>query len=96
MEAFGEAMMRGMGWQEGKGVGRHPDKVVEAVEFVARPPQLGLGAAPALAPKKEKKIIRQARSPLSDMRLLSVCWAWAPRPLLRPGKWKRSSRRRPL
>lgn len=73
VEAFGEAMMRGMGWQEGKGVGRHPDKVVEAVEFVARPPQLGLGAAPALAPKKEKKIIRQAHPPPFFQRLSCAC-----------------------
>ncbi|KAK9845269.1 hypothetical protein WJX81_001675 [Elliptochloris bilobata] len=69
VEAFGEAMMRGMGWQEGKGVGRNPDKVVEAVEFVARPPQLGLGATPSLAPKKEKRVIRQGetRGPKPDL-----------------------------
>ncbi len=69
MEAFGEAMMRGMGWVEGRGIGRHAERAVEAVEFVARPPQLGLGATPSLAPRKEKRVIRQGetRGPKPDL-----------------------------
>ena len=44
---FGAAMLRGMGWEEGKPVGRNSKGMVAAVEFVPRPGRLGLGASGA-------------------------------------------------
>ncbi|QDZ22201.1 G-patch domain-containing protein [Chloropicon primus] len=46
VEEFGKAMMRGMGWREGKGVGRNAKEDVKVVEFLSRPDRLGLGARP--------------------------------------------------
>lgn len=45
IEEFGRAMLLGMGWKEGEGVGRSRT-AVEAREFIRRPQRLGLGAAP--------------------------------------------------
>ncbi|GIL62553.1 hypothetical protein Vafri_16641, partial [Volvox africanus] len=45
VEEFGKAMLRGMGWQDGMGVGRNRKKV-DAIEYVRRPERLGLGAQP--------------------------------------------------
>ena len=42
---FGAAMLRGMGWKEGEGIGRNKEEV-KAVEYVKRPTRLGLGAKP--------------------------------------------------
>ncbi|KAI9209669.1 DExH-box splicing factor binding site-domain-containing protein [Polychytrium aggregatum] len=54
VEAFGDAMLRGMGWKEGKAVGRNPIGVIfEPIVHTARPQLLGLGATPA--PVTEKK-----------------------------------------
>ena len=53
VEEFGKAMMRGMGWQEGKGVGRNAKEDVKVVEFLSRPDRLGLGAQPK-APEAKK------------------------------------------
>lgn len=50
IEDFGAAMLRGMGWEEGKPVGANAKGMVAAVEFVPRPGRLGLGAQPAPAP----------------------------------------------
>jgi G patch domain and KOW motifs-containing protein len=36
IEAFGEAMLRGMGWKEGMGVGRNSKGPVAAIEYVPR------------------------------------------------------------
>ena len=59
VEAFGEAMLRGMGWQEGKGVGRNAKTAVQAIEYVPRQGRLGLGADPgAPADAKKKKYIK--------------------------------------
>lgn len=50
VEAFGEAMLRGMGWTEGGGVGRNRARApVKPIEYVPRPQLLGLGATPAAA-----------------------------------------------
>jgi G patch domain/KOW motif-containing protein len=46
VEEFGLALLRGMGWKEGEGVGRKR-QVVEAKMGVRRPERLGLGANPA-------------------------------------------------
>jgi G patch domain/KOW motif-containing protein len=40
---FGYAMLRGMGWAPGKGIGKK-QKVVEVVDLTLRPRSLGLGA----------------------------------------------------
>eukprot|EP00798_Chlamydomonas_sp_ICE-L_P010027 gene10027-7917_t len=60
IEDFGKAMLRGMGWQEGMGVGRNR-KVVEAIEYLKRPERLGLGAQPqaAIASEADKKKVKK-------------------------------------
>ena len=60
VEMFGEAMLRGMGWEAGEGVGRNKVVVVPK-EYVPRPGRLGLGAEPAMLQAKEKKYIRVRR-----------------------------------
>lgn len=65
IEEFGAALLRGMGWAEGKAVGRRNIRgvVPQAIEFVPRPSGLGLGANPApAAPKREKKYIKPGES----------------------------------
>ncbi|XP_065509397.1 LOW QUALITY PROTEIN: G-patch domain and KOW motifs-containing protein [Caloenas nicobarica] len=44
--AFGLAMLRGMGWSQGEGIGRTFKKVVTPLELRVRPRGLGLGAEP--------------------------------------------------
>ena len=60
IEDFGKAMLRGMGWEEGKAVGRMHKGMVEAVEFIPRPGRLGLGAQPATKDEPQKKYIKSA------------------------------------
>lgn len=56
VEKFGEALLRGMGWEKGKPVGRNPKGSVEAREYVRRPERLGLGAKPKeIQPKPRRK-----------------------------------------
>ena len=65
IEEFGAALLRGMGWAEGKAVGRRNIRgvVPQAIQFVARPSGLGLGADPApTAPKREKKYVKPGES----------------------------------
>lgn len=50
VEAFGEALLRGMGWHEGRGVGRGAKADVTTKDTVRRPQRLGLGASPAPPP----------------------------------------------
>ncbi|KAM9584646.1 G-patch domain and KOW motifs-containing protein isoform 1-T1 [Morphnus guianensis] len=47
VEAFGLAMLRGMGWSQGEGIGRTFKRVVKPLEHRLRPRGLGLGAEPA-------------------------------------------------
>ena len=61
VEAFGEALLRGMGWTEGRGIGRGK-KDVDAKELVRRADRLGLGADPAAVNKKEKRFIKPGES----------------------------------
>nr|XP_033778086.1 G-patch domain and KOW motifs-containing protein isoform X2 [Geotrypetes seraphini] len=44
VEAFGMAMLRGMGWKEGEGIGRTFKQYVKPLEPQLRPKGLGLGA----------------------------------------------------
>ena len=47
VEDFGKAMMRKMGWTEGTGIGRNPQKgLVQPIEYLPRHHRLGLGATP--------------------------------------------------
>ncbi|WAR26957.1 GPKOW-like protein [Mya arenaria] len=43
IEAFGMAMLKGMGWKEGEGIGKN-NKAIKPVEAVLRPKGMGLGA----------------------------------------------------
>jgi len=61
VEAFGEALLRGMGWKEGRGIGRGKQDV-EAKELVRRADRLGLGADPAATGRKEKRFIKPGES----------------------------------
>jgi len=61
IESFGEALLRGMGWKEGQGIGRNGKGAAEAVEYVARPTRLGLGATPKERKEPEKKYIKPGR-----------------------------------
>lgn len=56
VEAFGEALMRGLGWQKGRGIGKNSKGEVEAKELMRRPDRLGLGAAPEPLPQRKKYI----------------------------------------
>jgi len=58
VESFGEALFRGMGWTEGRAIGRGSKDEIAAKEIVRRPHRLGLGAAPAPAPATHKKYIK--------------------------------------
>lgn len=70
VEAFGSALLRGMGWQPGKGIGLNAKGPAAAVEYIPRHQRLGLGATPKDAePKKGKWIPKQgeSRDPKPDM-----------------------------
>lgn len=47
IEAFGKAMLRGMGWTEGAPIGGTNRVAAKPTEFAARPRRMGLGAAQA-------------------------------------------------
>ena len=46
VEDFGAAMLRGMGWTEGKPIGKNQNGLAQPITYVARHDRLGLGAAP--------------------------------------------------
>ncbi|KAJ3044130.1 hypothetical protein HDV00_003234 [Rhizophlyctis rosea] len=58
IEEFGSALLRGMGWEKGKAVGKNGRGLVEPIINKPRPHLLGLGATPAPPEKKEKKYIK--------------------------------------
>ena len=62
IEDFGAAMLRGMGWEEGKPVGRNSKGLVAAVEFVPRGGRLGLGADAPVKEQPKKKYIKPGES----------------------------------
>ena len=75
IEAFGKAYMRGLGWEEGKGV-KEGKPEVEAIEYVPRPQLLGLGAAPKKDEKEErqknKKYIKPGESREAKKQMIYV------------------------
>jgi len=65
IEEFGAAMLRGMGWEKGKAVGRNRNKnnaMVEPIEFIPRPSLLGLGAQPVPIDFEEMKKKRKRKT----------------------------------
>jgi G patch domain/KOW motif-containing protein len=58
VESFGEALLRGMGWSEGRAIGRGHKAEAVATELARRPHRLGLGAAPAPQAESKKKFIK--------------------------------------
>lgn len=62
IEEFGKAMLRGMGWQDGMGVGRNR-KTVDTIEYVKRPERLGLGAQPVVLPDDKTKPVKMGDKP---------------------------------
>eukprot|EP00842_Homolaphlyctis_polyrhiza_P003709 jgi/Hompol1/4339/HPOL_003602-RA len=67
VESFGDALLRGMGWSEGKGIGKGSKGPVTPVIPKPRPYLLGLGAtpAPAISDEKPKGFVKpgEQRSP---------------------------------
>ncbi|RKO93396.1 hypothetical protein BDK51DRAFT_30178 [Blyttiomyces helicus] len=67
IEQFGSALLRGMGWETGKPIGKNPNGLVEPVIFKARPQLLGLGATPTpQLDKKQKKYIKPGEKREAD------------------------------
>ncbi|MCO5561985.1 hypothetical protein L7F22_015611 [Adiantum nelumboides] len=62
VEEFGEALLRGMGWEKDKPIGRNSTAVVQPVVAVRRDGRHGLGAIPAPRPDKVKKFIKPGES----------------------------------
>ena len=58
VEEFGEALLRGMGWEKGKPIGRNAKTVVAPVEYTRRQGTLGLGATPPPPKETNKKYIK--------------------------------------
>lgn len=63
VEAFGHAMLRGMGWKPGDAIGLTNAAVVEPIEFLPRAERLGLGAN-VVKPKDrpDRKYIKPGQS----------------------------------
>ncbi|EFA83563.1 hypothetical protein PPL_02629 [Heterostelium album PN500] len=58
IEVFGEAMLRGMGWQPGQAIGLTNKGLNEPIQFVKRPGyRLGLGAQPKDVDDKDKRYL---------------------------------------
>lgn len=55
IEEYGIAMLRGMGWKEGEGIGKTRKGVAAPVEAALRPKGLGLGADKSVKMKEQKK-----------------------------------------
>jgi hypothetical protein len=79
VEEFGLALLRGMGWKEGEGVGRKR-QVVEAKMAVRRPERLGLGANPAapVAPERPRprKMGEEAQPALCCFSIFAALPRW--------------------
>lgn len=58
VEEFGEALLRGMGWEKGKPIGRNCKTVVVPIEHTKRVGREGLGAVPAPKVEKVKQYIK--------------------------------------
>ncbi|KAJ3260847.1 hypothetical protein HK103_007410 [Boothiomyces macroporosus] len=67
VEMFGAALLKGMGWKEGKPVGKNPNGLLAPIELKPRPPLLGIGADPLADPivetTKQKQIVERDPTP---------------------------------
>ena len=61
IEQFGMAMLRGMGFKEGEGIGGFKKEVVPIFDPQVRPKGLGLGAS---RPKKDQKVAKEGEEKL--------------------------------
>ncbi|GBF88414.1 hypothetical protein Rsub_01126 [Raphidocelis subcapitata] len=68
VDEFAKALLRGMGWRDGEGVGRSK-AAVEVKQIVPRPERLGLGADPAALPEhlKKPRVVRMGDKPKQDL-----------------------------
>ena len=55
IEQYGKAMLRGMGWKPGEGIGGYKKQVVAIIDPLSRPKGLGLGAVRQTEDQKEAK-----------------------------------------
>jgi len=55
IEQYGKAMLRGMGWKPGEGIGGYKKQVVAIIDPLSRPKGLGLGAVRLTEDQKEAK-----------------------------------------
>lgn len=62
VEEFGEALLRGMGWEKDKPIGRNSTTIAQPIVAVRRNGREGLGAIPAPQPDKVKKFIKPGES----------------------------------
>eukprot|EP00300_Choanocystis_sp_HF-7_P027510 c32642_g1_i1.p1 GENE.c32642_g1_i1~~c32642_g1_i1.p1 ORF type:complete len:529 (+),score=125.61 c32642_g1_i1:1-1587(+) len=71
IELFGEAMLRGMGWEEGKPVGLNSTEIVKPFEFVKRYDRGGIGSEIQEDVPKFRKYIKpgESREPKKRMRI---------------------------
>ena len=61
IEQFGMAMLRGMGWKEGQGIGGFKNEVVPIFDPQVRPKGLGLGAT---RPNAKAKVVKEGEEKL--------------------------------
>ncbi|KAM4662040.1 G-patch domain and KOW motifs-containing protein [Discoglossus pictus] len=70
VEHYGMAMLRGMGWKEGEGIGRTFKQDVKPLEQKIRPKGLGLGAdrtaLKELEPQKPRKPLKPGEAPKEE------------------------------
>ncbi|KAI8469970.1 MAG: DExH-box splicing factor binding site-domain-containing protein [Monoraphidium minutum] len=68
VDEFAKALLRGMGWRDGEGVGRSR-AAVEVKQIVPRPERLGLGADPAALPEhlKRPRVVKMGDKPRQDL-----------------------------
>jgi len=76
VDEFAKALLRGMGWREGEGVGRNKQSV-EVKQIVPRPERLGLGADPAALPShlQRPRVVKMGERLCGGM-MFGVGWGW--------------------
>ncbi|KAM4695870.1 G-patch domain and KOW motifs-containing protein [Rhinophrynus dorsalis] len=76
VEQYGMAMLRGMGWKEGEGIGRTFKQDVKPLEQKLRPKGLGLGADRSalkdLEPEKPRRPLKPGEEPEEEAKGLST------------------------
>ncbi|XP_074645657.1 G-patch domain and KOW motifs-containing protein-like [Tubulanus polymorphus] len=72
IEHFGVAMLRGMGWKDGEGIGKNK-KVIAPVNAVLRPKGLGLGASAAVLNESRKKNNKHNNKSSKEDEELKLC-----------------------